>query len=244
MRAVAAVIFALMLVGLGSGPRSAEATPPPPARFAGIVSAFNFAVPVGSTVDAYVGSTLCGSSSVFLMGGQTVYVVDVESSEAVPGCGVVGSTVIFKVAGFATSPTGTWANTVLNSLDLLVIGSPPARFVGNVYINGLLALPGTPLEARVAGATCATSTVFSQFNGVTYLVDVAADFFTSPGCGTPGDVVQFYVAGIEATPTGIWLNFQLNMLDLYVETLSPGTCDVAPGKCIAELQHFRKGRVK
>ncbi|MDZ7727567.1 MAG: hypothetical protein U5Q44_04850 [Dehalococcoidia bacterium] len=94
--------------------------------------------------------------------------------------------------------------------------SPPARFGGEVTIDGEMASAGTTISAMVDGNNCGTSSVDA---GGTYVIDVpAAEPTNSPGCGTEGATVVFYVGGEQANETGEWIDFDFNRLDLTVTT--------------------------
>ena len=97
---------------------------------------------------------------------------------------------------------------------------PPARFAGTVSINGAPAPGGTPIEARVGSASCGTASVFIEGGASRYVIDVAAESTATPGCGTDGATVSFFVAG-QAAGSGSWVNFDLNQLNLGSSTATP-----------------------
>jgi len=100
--------------------------------------------------------------------------------------------------------------------------NPPSRFVGAITIDGQPATPGTVVEARIGGATCGTTTVFSASNESRYVLDSPAlDPTNSPNCGADGVTVSFFVAGKQAAQTGSWANYKLNTVNLTVVTSTP-----------------------
>lgn len=93
--------------------------------------------------------------------------------------------------------------------------NPPSRFVGTVSVNGQPAASGTVVEARIGGATCGTTTVFTANGQSRYTLDSPAlDPAQAPGCGADGATVTFFVGGQQAAQTGTWRNYQLNTVDL------------------------------
>lgn len=94
--------------------------------------------------------------------------------------------------------------------------SPPARFGGEVTIDGEQAPAGTPVQAQVDGNNCGTTSVAGDG---TYVVDVEANEPTeAPGCGTEGATVTFLVDGEMANESGEWIDFDFNRLDLSLQT--------------------------
>ena len=107
--------------------------------------------------------------------------------------------------------------------------APPARYVGNVRVDGANATVGTVIEARIGNAACGTSSVFASGSESRYALDAPAlDPSTAPGCGADGAVVTFYVGGRLANETATWINYQLNTVNLTVAS-APTTATPAPG---------------
>lgn len=97
--------------------------------------------------------------------------------------------------------------------------NPPARFVGNITVDGAPATAGTLVEARIGAVTCGATTVFMSGSEARYVLDSpASDPAQNPNCGTDGSTVTFYVAGKQAAQTGSWANYQLNTVNLTVTT--------------------------
>ncbi|MES4792275.1 MAG: hypothetical protein C4321_04175 [Chloroflexota bacterium] len=97
---------------------------------------------------------------------------------------------------------------------------PPARFVGNVTIDGQPAAAGTPVEARIGGVSCGATTVFVQAGQARYVIDVAGAASQS-GCGAVGTRITFIVGGDVAPQTGVWRNYELSQLDLALVRATP-----------------------
>lgn len=110
--------------------------------------------------------------------------------------------------------------------------APPAKFAGNVTIDGQPAGPGTVIQARVGDASCGVGTVFMSGAEARYTLEVPAlDPGATPNCGTEGASVSFWVGDQMAQETGSWLNYQLNILNLTVvsETETPSETPTTPG---------------
>lgn len=128
---VGAGLAVLLLVGvagvLTAGEASADTPPNPPARFTGTVRVDGQAPPAGTVVEARIGGNPCGSTSVFLVGTEARYVLDVPATD--PGrsinCGTEGAVVEFYVGGKKAQQTGTWRNYQLNELNLTVVTPTP-----------------------------------------------------------------------------------------------------------------------
>ncbi len=102
-------------------PVAAQAPPAPPARFAGAVTINGSPAPSGTTIEARIGSTTCGTSSVGAGGaGNGRYVLDSPAVQTQAGCGTDGAVVTFWVGGNQAAQTGTWLSYQLNTLDLTV----------------------------------------------------------------------------------------------------------------------------
>jgi hypothetical protein len=66
------------------------------------------------TVNAYIGSTRCGSGAV----KSGVYGINVVAVQDQPGCGTPGATVTFKVGDYWMNETGTWTTGIPQSINL------------------------------------------------------------------------------------------------------------------------------
>ncbi len=114
-----------LFAGRGRHAEAQQLPPSPPATFYGTVSG----VPAGSAVVAFVvsgtTSVTCGSGTVVLEGGQTVYVVDVVHESQKQGCGAAGRTVRFYFpsgtpgsGGRLAVEAGTWSGSGPVQLNL------------------------------------------------------------------------------------------------------------------------------
>ena len=117
---VTLVIGALGALGLSSA--LAESPPNPPSRFVGNVTVNGAPATAGTTVEAVIGTTTCGTGSVFMAGAEARYVVDSPALDpgANPNCGTDGAVVTFRVAGQQAAQTGTWKNYELGTVNLTV----------------------------------------------------------------------------------------------------------------------------
>lgn len=124
-RAALAAGAAFAAVTLGSGAVIAQSPPEPPARFVGTVTLNGQPAPAGTAVEARVGATSCGASTVFVQGGQSRYTIDVAGAASQPGCGTPDAAVTFVVGGVPAAQTGSWRNYELNQLDLTARSAAP-----------------------------------------------------------------------------------------------------------------------
>ena len=125
-------ILVLAVVGslagaLGTQQILAQGSPPnPPSRFVGTVLVNGQPAANGTTVEAHIGSTVCGSTTVFISGSDARYTLDSPDTASVAGCGTDGATVTFFVGGQQAAQTGTWHNYQLNTVNLTVGGAATA----------------------------------------------------------------------------------------------------------------------
>lgn len=115
---VAAALGAALVVNIAA----AQAPPSPPSRFVGNVTVNGVQAPGGTLIEARIGNSTCGVSTVFLAGGEARYALDSPALDPLnsPGCGADGSAVSFYVGGQKANETGSWANYRLNTLNLTV----------------------------------------------------------------------------------------------------------------------------
>lgn len=131
---------ALGLSLLAVSAASAESPPNPPSRFVGNVTVNGAPATAGTTIEARIGSTTCGTTSVFIASGEARYVVDSPALDpgATPNCGTDGAVVTFYVGGQKANETGSWKNYQLNTVNLTVT---PATAVPSTTVT---ATPGPP----------------------------------------------------------------------------------------------------
>lgn len=102
-----------------------EFTPPtPPTRFSGMLALGTRLQPGDGTVQAFIGTTLCGTGTALFLGRVWHYSVDVVSAYSRAGCGRDGDRVEFRVGGLAAPETGVFRPGSFVPLDLTV---PPER---------------------------------------------------------------------------------------------------------------------
>ncbi len=100
--------------------------------------------------------------------------------------------------------------------------SPPARFAGSVKVDGAAPAAGTRIEARIGSSTCGLATAFNASGESRYALDSPAlDPGATPNCGTDGAVVSFWIGDRKAAETGVWHNYQLNIVNLTYTTPPP-----------------------
>lgn len=97
--------------------------------------------------------------------------------------------------------------------------SRPARFAGNVLVDGVQPAAGTVIEARIGGASCGAGA--ANADG-TYLVEVQPIQPAAPTCGVVDlSVVEFWVGGKKANESGVFKDYQANILNLTVTSPTP-----------------------
>jgi hypothetical protein len=100
--------------------------------------------------------------------------------------------------------------------------TPPTRVYGTATIDGVLAGPGTAVQAFVNGVDCGDAVVSSGGN---YSIDVVSGV-SRPGCAYDGAQVTFAVAGLAADQvvffsTGTFINLNLTAHSLPPAPLPP-----------------------
>jgi hypothetical protein len=77
----------------------------PPSRHYGALTIDGNPAPAGTTIDAYIGSTNCGSATTTEDGR---YVLDVAAGATILGCGVEDETIVIAVNGVVADQTSTF----------------------------------------------------------------------------------------------------------------------------------------
>lgn len=115
-------LAAVLAVFMFAAVASAESPPSPPARFVGSVKIDGANAPGGTLIEARIGNTTCGATTVFAAGSEARYALDSPALDpgATPNCGVEGAVVSFFVGGKRANETGSWANYQLNTVNLTV----------------------------------------------------------------------------------------------------------------------------
>src|SRR5690606_14345202 len=85
--------------------------------------------------------------------------------------------------------------------------------------DGAPAAAGASIVAQIDGNNCGVSSVFIEGGEARYTINVSAALpDNNNGCGTEGDTVTFFVDGEQANETGEWINYDLNLVNLTVDT--------------------------
>jgi hypothetical protein len=115
-------LTAVLGIALFGATALADSPPAPPARFVGSVTVNGAPATAGTAITAVIGSTTCGTTSVFLSGAEARYTVDSPALDpgATPNCGTDGATVSFTVGGVKANETGVWHSYQLNTVNLTV----------------------------------------------------------------------------------------------------------------------------
>jgi hypothetical protein len=104
-------------------------------RFIGSVTIDGMRASTAPVVEAFVGGKNCGAPIGVLPPdvGVSIYHIAVAPAELIPGCGVPGSTVTFKVNGRSANETASWhpaGNPLAEGLSLTVGSAPPPSSSG------------------------------------------------------------------------------------------------------------------
>jgi hypothetical protein len=86
------------------------AIPTPPATFFGsVLSSDGFTPDAGQEVKAIIDGVVCGQSITQIYQDMVVYVIDVAAGTEILGCGALGRTVTFEVAGYQMTSHAGWS---------------------------------------------------------------------------------------------------------------------------------------
>jgi len=103
--------------------------------------------------------------------------------------------------------------------------SLPARFFGEVTIDGSAAPVGTLITAVISGTVSVSTTTTIQGGTAVYVIDVPGDNPGTPEIdgGRDGSVVYFTIGRVAASQTGTWLFGGLLALDISAISITPVT---------------------
>jgi len=102
--------------------------------------------------------------------------------------------------------------------------TPPARFFGALFIDGVPAPSGTVVQAFIGDLECGYVETGEEGR---YVIDVASDG-TVAGCGLDEAVVVFVINGVPAAETGVFQTGYFIALDLSMTTAPPA--EASPGE--------------
>ena len=99
---------------------------------------------------------------------------------------------------------------------------PPATFYGRILsAENFTPSAGQQVRASVGGVVCGTAETRQEGGQIVYSINVFAAEPGRVGCGQPGDLVSFSVAGLPLQTSAIWQNNTIERLDLQSAAL-PG----------------------
>jgi hypothetical protein len=128
MRLFAALAGLVVLMAGGSlvDTDDARAQATPPTRVFGSVTVDGQTPPLGTTVEAFIGTQRCGTGEVRELGDPigVGFLVDVDSNTFNPGCGNDGDTITFVVGGVPAAETATFQTGAFVRQDLTAAGQP------------------------------------------------------------------------------------------------------------------------
>jgi|GEM_PF-4229782 hypothetical protein len=116
-----------------------------------------------------------------------------------------------KIAASLLVIVGTMLTLLIPSISLATTPIPH-QFYGDVLVNGSSAPDGTTIEAKIDGAVVATNTTT---DGV-YGSNPNIFFITDPDGNRDGDIVSFFVDGVDSESTAVFSNGTLTNLDLTI----------------------------
>ncbi|MEJ5223876.1 MAG: Ig-like domain-containing protein, partial [Anaerolineales bacterium] len=101
----------------------------------------------------------------------------------------------------------------------------PSSFYGPVRLDGALVPADTLISARIGGVEYATTLTTIYLGDSVYAIDIPGDDPDTPGKdgGVTGDVIRFYMNGIEANETALWTSGTNVLRPLTFETNHPPT---------------------
>lgn len=201
------------------------AVPPLPSSYWGSAKLNGANLPEGTILKAAIDGEEYAAGVVEIVGGESVYSLDVPGDEAATPSviegGITGDTIQFMLGTTPADQTGAWAGGVNLELNL-TFSAPklpvsPANYYGTVKLNGENAPNGTLIKAVINGVTYATCPVTLYLGEAIYSLNVPGDDPATPGIlegGMDGDAVHFFIGSIQANQTGAWLaesNTEINL---------------------------------
>ncbi|MCZ2111506.1 MAG: hypothetical protein LC118_18405 [Dehalococcoidia bacterium] len=154
-----AAVLGILLLGFSGAMNaqtvSAESPPNPPGRFVGSVKVNGVPAAAGTAIEARIGTSTCGVTTVFMSGSDARYSVDVPALDpgANPNCGTDGAAVAFYVGGQKANESGSWKNYQLNQLDLTVTTATATPAVP-------VKTPGAPVTGSGVASDAGSSAVW------------------------------------------------------------------------------------
>jgi len=185
-RTFAGVVLAGAMTMLAVSSAFADSPPAPPSRFVGSVTVNGAPATAGTSIEAHIGSTTCGVTSVFMSGSEARYTLDSPALDpgATPNCGTDGATVTFFVGGVQANETGAWHSYQLNTVNLTVSSATTPTATATTTT-----VPTTPTTTRPATTPVgpATGSGVASSSGSTTNVWLAASLglmVLAAGAGT------------------------------------------------------------
>ncbi|MBK8045937.1 MAG: hypothetical protein IPK16_01635 [Anaerolineales bacterium] len=110
----------------------------------------------------------------------------------------------------------------LPTVQATALPAPPATYYGAIVPGREFApAPGMSVEATIGGVACGRGVVEESAGTLVYVVDVVAAE-QSNGCGAPGAIVHFSVAGKPMATEAVWASDDIHAQPLQIDA-SPGT---------------------
>lgn len=226
--ALVAIAAGLALRGAGQPAGAADE----PATFIGLAWVDGAEPAKGTPVQALVGGTVCGQTTIDIGGldsglvldgfiGRAFYRVEVASAGEKAGCGSAGAAVSFSVGGKEAEQTGQWKTGEEQVLHLTA-GAQPAIFSGAVTIDHEPVERDTSIRAYVGDVLCGelkvaadTEPPLSEDDKYRHLAVLPAT--ARAGCGTAGAEVRFMIGNSAAYQAASWTP-GFHALDLWAMT--------------------------
>jgi len=200
--------------------------------------------PVGTPVEAVIGSTVCAQAktvpSPVDTGFGSIYTLVVPSASDVSGCGVEVALLTFRVNGRVANGSAPWhavQQTDPSRLPFpapapepvafnLVVGPPIFTLAG--YIKGANPPSGSSIKALVGTIECGSGEVLppEPQGDAWYRIIVKSDVATK-GCARAGSEIRLVVNG-QAVAERILADVKTRQVDVTLPLRSPGLGDELP----------------
>jgi hypothetical protein len=148
--------------------------------------------PSGATIQAFIGTTVCGSDEVVHLADSVTafFSIAIESEATTPGCGVEGAEVHLRLDGRLTESIWPWTPESVGPVDLIA-GADFAQITGVLTLPDAKPNESIEMEALIGGVDCGIQLqgqggVETEF--FYYVVVLGEE--SRPRCGKPGSVID------------------------------------------------------
>lgn len=173
----------------------------------------------GPLLEAFVGAQECGELQSIGTDARSYYRnFIVAGADLEPGCAHDGDTVTFTVDGVPAHEQLEFHPGFIS--QAITTGPRSARFSGHACVDGDCSFNqiGLPVVAKIGGFVCGeTMTDYPISDGIEQsLYDIlVAPAEKTPGCGTEGATVDFYIDGVKTKQAATWHDGKQTGLSLW-----------------------------